>query len=213
MFYIIDQGLRIQTPVETLARDKTVQAIEKPAATSAISKEQEVPIPKQPPKQNPAQPNADKLAHHYQENKQASQQRRQPAVFATQIMTRPAIAMNDQESIYSASLLLKRQRFHHLPIINKNGELIGIVTDRDMMRFSLDNSLADLRSITVSRIMNKKVITAAEETEIRSIADVMCRQNISAMPITDQNRRLIGIVSSTDILRTLVHQAPLELWA
>ena len=205
MFYIIDHGQRIQTPVETLARDKTVQAIAETAATGAVGKQQDLP---------PAnQPQADKLARHYQENKQAGKQKRQPAVFATQIMTKPAIAINEQESVHSASQLLKRQRFHHLPVTNKNGELIGIITDRDIMRFSLNNHLADLRNIAVNRLMSKKVITAAEETEIRSIADVMCRQNISAMPITDHNRKLIGIISSTDILRTLVHQAPLELWA
>ena len=49
------------------------------------------------------------------------------------------------------------------------------------------------------------------ETEIRLIADVLIKERIGAMPIVDEKEKLVGIVTRSDILRTVV-KAPLELW-
>lgn len=60
--------------------------------------------------------------------------------------------------------------------------------------------------------MTPKVITAGEQAEIRTIAEVMCIQATGAISIANEQVEVVGMVARSDILRTLVHQAPLDLW-
>ena len=204
MFYVIDQGIRIQTPIDTLVRPDQVQVVEKTAAVRQVEEDSNIDNSPQHPRQ--------KQLEQYQQLNNAAKEQRQPAVFAQQIMTQPAIAINQEETVFNALQLLKRQKFHHLPVTNRELVVTGIISDRDIMRFSINHSTADQRVTFIKAIMNKKVLTAAIDTEIRLIAEVMTQQRISALPITDHQNKLLGIVSSTDILRTLVNRAPLELW-
>ena len=203
MFYVIDQGIRIQTPVDTLVRTDYVAALNKTSAVKSIDPSTS--------SNNATSTSTQKQLQQY-ETGQTADQERQPAIFAEQIMTQPAIAINEEESVFNATQLLKQQRFHHLPVTNNALIVTGIVSDRDIMRFSINNNISNQRSTKIKSIMNARVITANLQTEIRSIAEVLSNQRISAMPITDEHNRLIGIISSTDILRTLVNQSPLELW-
>ncbi|WP_159931157.1 HPP family protein [Oceanicoccus sp. KOV_DT_Chl] len=203
MFYIIEQGARIQTPLESLVRMKRVNALEGMKSITATGGDQPSVADKQ-------LVGKEGIKNYQQTEEQAEQ--RQPAMFAHQIMTQPVISIDMGESIASARQLLEQQRFHHLPVVDNNKKLCGIISDRDIMRYSLQHQAKDLARTAVDKAMTIKVITAAETTEIRSIADVMCQQGFSAMPITDKAHNLMGIVSRTDILRTLVNEEPLELW-
>ncbi len=64
----------------------------------------------------------------------------------------------------------------------------------------------------VAEIMTPRVISATPTTEIREIARVMLEERIHAVPILDQDRRLVGILSAQDLLRGIANHGPLELW-
>ena len=117
-----------------------------------------------------------------------------------------------QDSVADAVSIFDQQRFHHLPVLDETKQLCGMITDRDVMRFMIIHGRSRLAKTPIQQVMTKKIITAAESTEIRSIANVMCQQGFSAMPITEANHTLMGVVTRSDILRTLVNEAPLELW-
>ena len=72
--------------------------------------------------------------------------------------------------------------------------------------------ILDESQSTVASIMKTNVLTARPATEIRSVANVMFKQRIGAMPIVDEGGKLVGILTRSDILKAVINRAPLELW-
>ena len=64
----------------------------------------------------------------------------------------------------------------------------------------------------VRDIMATPVLTAHADTEIREIARVLFEERIGAVPIVDSQGQLVGMVTRSDILRTIMNHAPLDLW-
>ena len=83
-----------------------------------------------------------------------------------------------------------------LPIVDKEDKLVGIVTERDFA-LALAGSLTNE---TVGDIMIKDVITTTPGTPIESCSKIMVRNNLRRIPVVEEDK-LIGIVTSTDILR------------
>lgn len=201
MFYIIEQGARIQTPIEKLLRPEIVPQVQASTAVAKIDQHHAV--------------NASKPSFHkaYQQDSQQKSQHAQPAIFAHQIMTSPAICLKHNKTIDQAWSIFEKNRFHHLPIINDAEQICGIVSDRDLLRYAVNNHHdSQLGRQLINRIMYKTVLTAAAETEIRAIAEIMTQRSLGALPIVDQKQQVQGVVTRSDLLRTLVNQANLELW-
>jgi len=64
----------------------------------------------------------------------------------------------------------------------------------------------------LARVMNSRVLSATPTTEIREIAHMMLNEHVNAIPILDSSRHPVGILTTNDILRAIVHRSPLELW-
>jgi acetoin utilization protein AcuB len=60
--------------------------------------------------------------------------------------------------------------------------------------------------------MSNHVLSAIPTTELREIARLMLDEYVSAIPIVDNSRHPVGILTTSDILRAIVHRNPLELW-
>ena len=84
-------------------------------------------------------------------------------------------------------------RFRGLPVIEK-GRLVGILSDRDLLRF-----IGHQGEITVKEAMTRLVVTVKPETSLEEAARLLVNHKIGALPVT-QRGRVIGIISSTDIL-------------
>lgn len=130
---------------------------------------------------------------------------REKAILAKQIMTTTVISVGAESLTSEARKIFKEKRFRHLPVLSKEGRLVGILSDRDFIDRPVMSDYA-------KDAMTTNVLTARPETQIRIIASVMFKERIGAMPIVDSESRLVGILTRSDILRTLVNQAPLELW-
>lgn len=132
---------------------------------------------------------------------------RKPVLIAQQVMTRPAECIALDMPIREARELMQKKRFRHLPVISREGKLTGIVSDRDLLREG------ETPSRLIFQCMSNRVLTATPETPIRQIAEAFLHNRIGALPIVDEEHRVIGIITTTDILRAIVQNAPLELWA
>ncbi|MCB0332310.1 MAG: CBS domain-containing protein [Bdellovibrionales bacterium] len=130
---------------------------------------------------------------------------RQKALIASQIMSTPVETLHKADPVEKASKLFQERRFRHVPVVMKGGVLIGIVSDRDFFSHKNNNT-------RVEKIMTTNVLSARPTTEIRYIAQVLFEERIGAMPIVEEGGKLVGIITRSDILRTVVNQAPLELW-
>ncbi len=132
---------------------------------------------------------------------------RKPVLMASQIMTAPAECVSLDMTLGAASEIMRKKRFRHLPVVSDTGKLTGILSDRDILRTSSDPSqLAHLH-------MSSRVLTSTPETPIREIAEALLKNKIGALPIVNEDHKVVGIITTTDILKAVVMNAPLELWA
>lgn len=72
--------------------------------------------------------------------------------------------------------------------------------------------LATMATTRIDAVMISQVVCASAETSIRRVAEVMLLHKVDALPVTDDLQHINGIVTRTDLLRSLVLEAPLELW-
>ena len=131
---------------------------------------------------------------------------RQPAVQTDQLMSREIHALKPDQSLDEAWLLLRVHRIRHAPVLDEEKRLVGLISDRDLLRADRE------RQKTVADIMTTRVLAAAPETPIREAAGTMADRRIHCLPVVDEQSRLIGMLTVTDILRCIVNQAPLDLW-
>ncbi len=144
---------------------------------------------------------------------------REPAIRARQIMTSPVVSLHENTSIVEAWQLFRNQRFRHVPVLSAKGDLIGLLSDRALLRYAAVTGNIppyDLNSpqarISIKDICSDNVLTATPDVEIREIARLLIELHMGAMPIVDKYDNLVGIITRADILRIVVTQAPLELW-
>jgi acetoin utilization protein AcuB len=146
-------------------------------------------------------------------------QEREPALRADQIMSSPVVTLHPKARFDEAWRLVCERRFRHVPVLSEEGKLVGILSDRDLLREaagvgngSEGGGDRPTCSIPVRDFMRTGVIAATPDTEIREIARMLFEERTGAMPIVDEEERLVGIVTRSDILRALVKHAPLEIW-
>ncbi|MGK0498592.1 MAG: CBS domain-containing protein [Oceanicoccus sp.] len=209
MFYMIEQGARIHTPVDKLlTANRQVNAVAASTPSHAVAADNAGGANLSTAKVNRKQPGQQETGAYQQQSAGDTV----PVVFAHQIMSSPPITALTTASIEDIWQVFSQRGIHHLPLLDPQQRLQGIVSDRDLLRFAA-NEQRNIGQLTVSGVMTSPVISAAAEVEIRLLAEVMCSRAIGAIPITDDQSMVVGIVSRSDILRTLVNRAPLELWA
>ena len=153
----------------------------------------------------------------YQEVSETAQPR-QPAIQAKQIMTSPVFTLPLTTPLSEAWQAIKTHRFRHIPIVSKAGRLTGILSDRDLLHATIQMALASTPgshrgpATPIEDVMIKNILSATPETEIRTIARIMFEERIGSMPLVDATEEVVGILTRSDILRTVVNEAPFELW-
>ena len=139
-----------------------------------------------------------------------------PALLAQDLMTSPVTWLPSDSTLMEAWTVMKRTGIHHLPVTSVHGTLVGIISNHDLLPYAheLDsvNSPGSSAGHKLARVMSSRVLSATPTTEIREIALVMLDEHVSAIPILDSSRHLVGILTTSDILRAIVHRSPLELW-
>jgi len=134
------------------------------------------------------------------------------------VMTRTLVTTPPETSVLDAQVRLAREGIRHLLVTGEGGELLGIVTDRDI-RLNLPSPATSLSvwelnylltKLTVDQVMTKTVITVGPMRPAPDAARLMLDQKIGALPVMD-GERLVGIVTETDMLRAFVEMVAPEL--
>jgi len=115
-------------------------------------------------------------------------------------MSAPPIAIADDTDFKSALALMQKHRIRRLPVVNAEGVLIGIVAERDLL-VAADRYLNS--PVDVERIMTRQVVTVDETTPVIDAAMLMVERKIGGLPVVDPARRLLGIITETDLLKAL----------
>jgi len=98
-----------------------------------------------------------------------------------------------------ARSLMREHRIHHL-LVFTGGEVVGIVSDRDLAERSQVRKGADIGA--VAGVMSEDVVSASPQTTIRQAANLMRGRGIGCLAVVDGDRP-VGIVSTTDLLELL----------
>ena len=116
------------------------------------------------------------------------------------IMTAPAIAVGQEESVAAAVRLMRRYNLGALPVCDGAGRLRGMVTDRDIaLRCFAGEETGD--AVRVGEIMSRGVVTAAPGDTVEAAARTMAGERVRRLPVTE-NGRLVGMVSLCDMTRS-----------
>lgn len=139
-------------------------------------------------------------------------------ILAEDVMSSPAVSLPSDASLTETQHLFRERRFRHVPVINDQGQVMGIVSDRDIWRRAADPALSQFSNAvdpaltTIVQCMSHPVLVADPDTEIRGIARVMLEEHVGAMPIVSQTGRLLGIITRSDILRMLISHPDFDHW-
>lgn len=120
---------------------------------------------------------------------------------AADVMSRPVISVGPRTTVRAANALLVDHGFCALPVVNDDSHLVGIVSGADLLRAGVDRVAA---GTTVAQVMRSPVISAPVSDDPAELAEIMLRDRLRCLPIVDDQQVLVGVVSRSDLLRTLV---------
>ena len=138
-------------------------------------------------------------------------EQRLKSVKAADLMSRFAITIKENESVMNLAHLMMRFKISGAPIIDKNGEICGIVTATDLFNLMKNiikvidegKNLDKYSDMTVGMLMTKDVVTIAEETSLYEIMKIMCDKNIHTLPVmVISKKEIIGVIGRRDIINS-----------
>ncbi len=125
-------------------------------------------------------------------------------------MTANPIVVNPDTLFEDALQLLRDKKIRRLPVVDKQGNLVGIVVEKDLLYASPSpaTSLSVfevhylLSKLQVKDVMTKRVITVGEDCPLEEAARIMVDHKIGSLPIV-RGRQVVGIITETDIFKTM----------
>ncbi len=125
------------------------------------------------------------------------------------IKDRPVITIGPNGTVSAAIQKLVEHDRGSIPVCNEKGELVGIITERDIVRKSFVRSDA-LASIKVEEVMTKEVAIGTPEDDLDYVVSVMKQKRIRHLPIVD-SQKVVGMVSMRDLLDVQLSEAKAEI--
>ncbi len=126
-------------------------------------------------------------------------------------MSKEVVTVDADDSMQNAIYILQEQNIKMLPVMD-DGNLVGIITDRDLKKASpSDATTLDMHEllfliskIKVKDLMKKPVYTVPPDYTVEEAAALLLEKKISGLPVVDENNRLIGIITRSDLFRVII---------
>ena len=139
-----------------------------------------------------------------------------------ELMTRKVITVSPQDALTIARDLLAANTFHHLPVVNPQGQVVGILSNEDILKvqhaftcFGRHEALAFnesiFESLQVRDVMTEQVVCLLETDTILLAMGKFKENRFHAAPVVDAQQKLLGILSTHDLLGFLFQTATEEL--
>ena len=132
-----------------------------------------------------------------------------------QIMSKAVVTIEMDDSLRTVKEIFDNTRFHHLLVV-ESGKLFGVISDRDLLKSLSPNigtaaeTARDAASLNkrVHQIMTRKLVTLGPNAEIHDAIEIFNKHNISCIPVVDDRRKPLGIISWRDILTKITPPVP-----
>lgn len=126
-------------------------------------------------------------------------------------MTRNPVTATPDMSVAEASALMKREKVHRLPVLDRDKKLVGIITEKDILyaspspvsSLSIHEMAYLLSQLKVKKLMTRNVVTITKDTTVEEAARLMVDQDLSSLPVLEDGK-LVGIVSKSDLFKILL---------
>ena len=124
------------------------------------------------------------------------------------VMSRDVFTLGRNEKLSVADDVMKQKRIRHIPILDGDGELCGIISQRDLFRGILLRSLGYgsraeqkmLDTLSIKDAMHDEVISTSPKTQLADAARLMLAEKVGCLPVVDGNR-LVGLISEADFVK------------
>jgi CBS domain-containing protein len=139
-----------------------------------------------------------------------------------EIMTKDVVSVKPDTSAKEALGLLFKMQISGLPVIDGQGKLVGMFTEKEILSYTLPSyvekvgrfiyeenpkstkrKFTELGNLKVSQLMRKDVVTTAEDTTLCEVARIMLTQKARRLPVLDKSGKVVGIVARGDILKAI----------
>ncbi len=144
---------------------------------------------------------------------------------AKDIMTKDIVTVTPDTEVYEIAKLLLERHFNGVPVIDRNGDLVGIICQSDLIAeqkklplpsvFTLLDSFIPLHpgrterevqkiaAIRASDAMTRNPVTVGPEAGIDEVAEIMVNRGLHTIPVVEGGK-IVGIIGKEDVLRTLL---------
>src|SRR5210317_2049027 len=135
-------------------------------------------------------------------------------MFVSRSMTRKVITVEPDDGVFKAQELMAANKIRHLPVIEPDGRLIGIVTDRDLrsaMPYKFfkespsEEEKKNFAELKIKNIMTQNPITISPTYTLQDALLMIQDARVGALPVVDENGILSGIISVRDLLRAFIN--------
>lgn len=140
-------------------------------------------------------------------------------MFIDKSMTKKVITIHKDAPILEAGEKMKQNNIRHIPVVDKDNILLGVITDRDIRSAMPSVLLADvdtqkererIAKLRVEDIMTKNPITISPANTLEDAILLMQQTKVGAFPVVDENRKLQGIISIRDMMRAFINVLGIE---
>jgi acetoin utilization protein AcuB len=138
------------------------------------------------------------------------------------VMTKDPFTIDPEAPLATAIDVMRTKELRHLPVVDEAGQLIGIITDRDLRHAAFGPAVAEylsaspqrrlrgigetLENLRVRDVMTWVVVTTSPDASIPHAALVMTERRVGSLPVVD-NGKLVGMLTERDVLRALSRES------
>ncbi len=129
------------------------------------------------------------------------------------IMTKDVITLNHTDELATAERLFKSKKIRHIPVVS-GSSIIGMLSYTDLLRISFADSYGEdeesvdtvvYNMFTIEQVMAKNIVSVSSTDTIKEVAEILAQKEFHALPVID-NGKLVGIVTTTDLINFLLDQ-------
>ncbi len=113
------------------------------------------------------------------------------------IMIKELITLKPESNLAEVRDIFMNKRIHHLPVVDSENKLVGIITTYDLWK--QDINMSDYANVLVKDVMSKKVLKIGPDDKVGTAAELFLDNRFHALPVV-QDGLLVGLVTSFDVL-------------
>lgn len=220
---VYDQGYRIQTPVASQFKPKGVDSLTEPKASARLPSSDDIAQDeareleqsfslsrlaggKSSARKAPASDNDGNSSSPaiYSKSSLKGQERRKNGLTAKQLITAPVYTSRLHDTLYSANEKMRQHGIHHLVVVDEESRPLGLISNSDLERQGPDS----VRPVSTG--YQSQIVVASLDTELSVLAATFVNYPVRALPVIDEQEKVVGIITRSDLLRLLINNGRVD---